>query len=119
MKKYFFIGIVMSVLSACSNNVLNPETPKQVQPQPQEKKVKPPVLGTSKEWDSSFDCDPIKVKNLIGKTGLTEKQVLSMTNARTYRSAYPGEAVTEDFRPDRVTVVIDPKTKRIIDSACG
>ncbi|USP42116.1 I78 family peptidase inhibitor [Acinetobacter sp. XS-4] len=109
----------MSLLSACSNNVLNPETSKQVQAQPQEKKVKPPVLGTSQTWDSSFDCDPIKVKNLIGKTGLTEKQVLSMTNARTYRSAYPGEAVTEEFRPDRVTVVIDPKTKRIIASACG
>lgn len=109
----------MSVLSACSNNVLNPEASKQVQAQPPEKKVKPSVLGTSKEGDSSFDCDPIKVKNLIGKTGLTEKQVLSMTNARIYRSAYPGEALTEDFRPDRVTVVMDPKTKRIIASACG
>ncbi|WP_335977314.1 I78 family peptidase inhibitor [Acinetobacter calcoaceticus] len=119
MKRYIFLGLVMSLLSACSNVELNPEPPKQVQPQPQEKEHKPPVLGTSKEWDSSFDCDPIKVKNLIGKTDLTEKQVLSMTNARTYRSAYPGEAVTEDFRPDRVTVVIDPKTKRIIDSACG
>lgn len=113
MKRYIFIGLVMSVLSACSNNVLNPETPKQVQAQPPEKQV------TSKELNSSFDCDPIKVKNLIGKTGLTEKQVLSMTNARIYRSAYPGEAVTEDFRPDRVTIVIDPKTKRIIASACG
>lgn len=110
---------MMSLLSACSNNVFNHETPKQVQTQPQEKKLKPPVLGTSKEWDSSFDCDPIKVKNLIGKTGLTEKQVLSMTNARTYRSAYLGEAVTEDFRPDRVTIVIEPKTKRIMTSACG
>ncbi|WP_333724259.1 MULTISPECIES: hypothetical protein [unclassified Acinetobacter] len=119
MKRYIFIGLVMSVLSACSNNVLNPEASKQVQAQPPEKKVKPPVLGTSNEWDSSFDCDPIKVRNLIGKTGLTEKQVLSMTNARIYRSAYPGEALTEDLRPDRVTVVIDPKTKRIVVSACG
>lgn len=119
MKRYIFIGLVTSLLSACSNNVLNPEASKQAQAQLQEKKVKPAVLGTSKEWDSSFDCDPIKVKNLIGKTGLTEKQVLSMTNARIYRSAYPGEAVTEDFRPDRVTIVIDPKTKRIIASACG
>ncbi|XAZ03437.1 hypothetical protein H2789_08470 [Acinetobacter calcoaceticus] len=109
----------MSLLSACSNNVLKPEASKQAQTQPPEKKVKPPALGTSKEWDSSFDCDPIKVKNLIDKTGLTEKQVLSMTNARIYRSAYPGEALTEDFRPERVTIVIDPKTKRIIASACG
>lgn len=109
----------MSLISSCSNYVLNSEASKQAQVQLQEKKVEPAALGTSQKWDSSFDCDPIKVKNLIGKTGLTEKQVLSMTNARTYRSAYSGEAVTEDFRPDRVTVVIDPKTKRIIASACG
>lgn len=48
MKRYIFIGLMMSVLSACSNNVLNPETPKQVQAQPPEKKFKPPVLGTKR-----------------------------------------------------------------------
>lgn len=42
-----------------------------------------------------------------------------MTNARIYRSAYIGEPVTEEFRPDRVTIVIDPKTKRIVASMCG
>jgi hypothetical protein len=41
------------------------------------------------------------------------------TNTRVYRSAYVGEPVTEEFRPDRVTIVIDPKTKRIIASICG
>lgn len=119
MQRYIFIGLMMSLLSACSNNVLNPEVPKQVKALPQEKEHNPQVLGTTNEWDPSFDCDPIKVKNLIGETGLTEIQVLSMTNARIYRSAYTGEPVTEELRPDRVTIVIDPQTKRIIASACG
>lgn len=119
MKKYILWGLVMSLLSACSNNVLNDEASKQAQGQQQELESKPLVLSTSKEWDPSFDCDPVKAKKLVGKTDLTEKQILSMTNARVYRSAYIGEPVTEEFRPDRVTIVINPKTKRIVASMCG
>ncbi|MBN6512162.1 hypothetical protein [Acinetobacter pittii] len=119
MKKYVLWGLIMNLLSACSNNVLTSEVPNQVQAQQQEIESKPLVPSTSKEWDPSFDCDPVKAKKLVGKTDLTEKQVLSMTNARVYRSAYVGEPVTEEFRPDRITIVIDPKTKRIIASMCG
>lgn len=119
MKKYILWGLVMSLLSACSNNVLNALAPKPAQGQQQELESKPLVLSTSKEWDPSFDCDPVKAKKLVGKTDLTEKQILSMTNARVYRSAYVGEPVTEEFRPDRVTIVINPKTKRIVASMCG
>lgn len=119
MKKYALWGLMISLLSACSNNVLNAEAPKPVQGQQQEIESKPLVPNTSKEWDPSFDCDPIKAKKLVGKTDLTEKQILSTTNARVYRSAYVGEPVTEEFRPDRVTIVIDPKTKRIVASMCG
>ncbi|CAI3099537.1 hypothetical protein MWMV2_MWMV2_00019 [Acinetobacter oleivorans] len=113
------MALIMTLLSACSNNVLNTEIPKQAQGQQQEQELKNPVISTSKDWGPAFTCDPIKAKNLIDKTGLTEKQVLLMTNARGYRSAYPGEAVTEDFRTDRITIVIDPKTKRILNSTCG
>lgn len=119
MKKYALWGLMISLLSACSNNVLNAEAPKPAQGQQQEIESKPLVPNTSKEWDPSFDCDPIKAKKLVGKTDLTEKQILSTTNARVYRSAYVGEPVTEEFRPDRVTIVIDPKTKRIVASMCG
>ncbi|MFL4391142.1 hypothetical protein [Acinetobacter baumannii] len=119
MKNYALWGLVMSLLSACSNNVLNAEAPKLAQGQQQEIESKTLVPNTSKEWDPSFDCDPVKAKKLVGKTDLTEKQVLSITNARVYRSAYVGEPVTEEFRPDRVTIVIDPKTKRIVASMCG
>lgn len=119
MKKYILWGLVISLLSACSNNVLNAEAPKQAQEQQQKIESKPLVPSTSKEWDPSFDCDPVKAKKLVGKTDLTEKQILSTTNARVYRSAYIGEPVTEEFRPDRVTIVINPKTKRIVASMCG
>lgn len=119
MKRCIIIGLIISLLSACSNNVLNVEAPKPAQEQQQEIESKPQVVSTSKEWDPSFDCDPVKAKKLVGKTDLTETQVLSMTNARVYRSSYVGEPVTEEFRPDRVTIVIDPKTKRIIAGMCG
>ena len=119
MKKYALWGLMISLLSACSNNVLNAEAPKPAQGQQQEIESKPLVPSTSKEWDPSFDCDPIKAKKLVGKTDLTEKQILSTTNARVYRSAYVGEPVTEEFRQDRVTIVIDPKTKKIVASMCG
>ncbi|MDV7586811.1 hypothetical protein [Acinetobacter baumannii] len=119
MKKYALWGLMISLVSACSNSVLNAEASKPAQGQQQKIESKPLVPSTSKEWDPSFDCDPVKAKHLIGKTDLTEKQVLSMTNARVYLSAYVGEPVTEEFRPDRVTIVIDPKTKRIIASMCG
>lgn len=119
MKKYILWGLVISLLSACSNNVLNDEASKQAQEQQQKIESKPLVPSTSKEWDPSFDCDPIKAKKLVGKIDLTEKQILSTTNARVYRSAYVGEPVTEEFRPDRVTIVIDPKTKRIVAGMCG
>ncbi|WP_262467546.1 serine protease inhibitor [Acinetobacter pittii] len=112
MKKYALWGLMISLLSACSNNVLNAEASKPAQGQQQEIESNPLVPSTSKEWDPSFDCDPIKAKKLVGKTDLTEKQILSTTNARVYRSAYVGEPVTEEFRPDRVTIVIDPKTKK-------
>ncbi|MCZ3099916.1 hypothetical protein NYZ00_18465 [Acinetobacter baumannii] len=53
MKKYVFWGLVMSLLSACSNNVLNAEAPRAAQGQ-QDLESRPLVLSTSKEWDPSF-----------------------------------------------------------------
>lgn len=44
MKKYVFWGLVMSLLSACSNNVLNAEAPKQAQEQQQKIESKPLVV---------------------------------------------------------------------------
>nr|WP_174505649.1 hypothetical protein [Acinetobacter sp. Marseille-Q1620] len=119
MKRYVFATFVISLLSACSENVLNAEVSKQAQGQQKGQELKHPEISVSKEWDPAFNCDPVKAKKLIGKTGLTEKQVLSMTNSRIFRSVYIGEPVTEELRPDRVTIDIDPKTKRIVASTCG
>ncbi len=54
MKKYILWGLVISLLSACSNNILNAEAPKPAQGQQQEIESKPLVPSTSKEWDPSF-----------------------------------------------------------------
>ncbi len=42
MKRYICVGLVISLLSACSNNKLNSEIPKQVQGQQPDQKLKPP-----------------------------------------------------------------------------
>lgn len=54
MKKYALWGLMISLLSACSNNVLNAEASKPAQGQQQEIESNPLVPSTSKEWDPSF-----------------------------------------------------------------
>jgi len=118
MKRYILMSAIISLLSACSNN-----DSKLVQrgSEPQEKQIQPerPDITTAKEWNPANNCDPVKAKTLIGQRNLTEDQILSMSNAQVYRSVSPTEAVTDDLRLDRVTIVIDPKTKKIIGSDCG
>lgn len=118
MKRYIFAILVINLLSACSNKALEDEAANQVQGAQVEQELKHPVQSLTNEWDPAFNCDPVKAKKLTGKTGLTEKQVLMMTNSRIFRSAYRGEPVTEELRPDRITIIIDPKTKKIFAALC-
>ncbi|RJL71681.1 hypothetical protein D5055_07135 [Acinetobacter radioresistens] len=108
----------MSVLTACSDTETKLD---QRVSKPQEKQIEPkrPDITTAKEWNPANNCDPVRAKALIGQRNLTEHQILSMSNAQVYRSVSPTEAVTDDLRLDRVTIVIDPKTKKIIGSDCG
>ncbi|GEM_PF-347480 len=120
MKRHILISIIISLLSACSNTELDvDQSINKTQEIRTTQKLEQPDITTSKEWDSSLNCDPVKAKSLIGHTDLTREQILSMSNAKVYRSVSPTEAVTDDLRLDRVTIIIDPKTKRIIGSDCG
>ncbi|WP_248135538.1 hypothetical protein [Acinetobacter radioresistens] len=42
-----------------------------------------------------------------------------MTNSEILRYARVGEAVTEDYRPNRITVIKASNTNKIIDASCG
>lgn len=100
MKKLYSVLAVLSVatLAACSNQPINKQT--QV-PQTMQ------------------NCVPESAAQLVGKTGLTETQIKALTRAEIVRMVTPGQPVTMDYRMNRVTVVVDPKTKIIIQASCG
>ncbi|XZT39426.1 hypothetical protein ACT4UV_05395 [Acinetobacter baumannii] len=52
----------MSLLSACSNNVLNAEAPRAAQGQ-QDLESRPLVLSTSKEWNRLLIATQLKRRN--------------------------------------------------------
>lgn len=100
MKKLYSVLAVLSVatLAACSNQPINEQT--QV-PQTMQ------------------NCVPESAAQLVGKTGLTETQIKALTRAEIVRMVTPGQPVTMDYRMNRVTVVVDPKTKIILQASCG
>ena len=65
------------------------------------------------------NCVPESAAQLVGKTGLSETQIKTITRAEIVRMVAPGQPVTMDYRMNRVTVVVDPKTKIILQASCG
>ena len=65
------------------------------------------------------NCVPESAAQLVGKTGLTETQIKALTRAEIVRMVAPGQPVTMDYRMNRVTVLVDPKTKIILQASCG
>jgi hypothetical protein len=56
---------------------------------------------------------------LIGQSNLTEAQIKQKTSAKMVRLVQPGQPVTMDYREDRVTVTVDPKTNKVVQASCG
>ncbi|MHA6723057.1 I78 family peptidase inhibitor [Sphingomonas sp. RS2018] len=65
-------------------------------------------------------CAAADVQGFIGRVydATTEAELRKWTGARTIRPVRPGQMVTMDFRPDRLTVRIDD-AGRIVSLACG
>lgn len=100
MKKLYSVLAVLSVatLAACSNQPINEQT--QV-PQTMQ------------------NCVPESAAQLVSTTGLSETQIKALTRAEIVRMVAPGQPVTMDYRMNRVTVLVDPKTKIILQASCG
>jgi hypothetical protein len=62
---------------------------------------------------------PEEAQKLVGKTGLSEAQIKQLTKSEIVRSVQPGQPVTMDYRDNRVTVSIDPVSKKITHASCG
>jgi hypothetical protein len=75
----------------------------------------PPPMQTT----NPSTCVPEQAVALVGQSNLSEAQIKQKTQAERVRMVYPGQAVTMDYREDRVTVTLDPLSKKIIQAACG
>ena len=75
-----------------------------------------------KEIESSL-FKTIKVaeeaQKLVGQSGLTDDQIKQKTKSEIVRKVAPGQPMTMDYRTNRVTVTIDPATKKITQATCG
>lgn len=78
---------------------------------------------TVEEWaffrQSQKQCVPEGAKALVGKSNLNDDQIKQSTKSEIVRRVAPNQAVTMDYRSERVTVTIDPKTQKITQASCG
>ncbi|MDF0488546.1 I78 family peptidase inhibitor [Sphingomonas sp. H39-1-10] len=63
-------------------------------------------------------CRSEAAASLVGHIAPDDAQVRRRTGASTIRRIAPGDMVTQDFRPDRVTLTIAPDGK-VVDARCG
>ncbi len=64
-------------------------------------------------------CRPEAAASLVGKPRVTDAQAMQLTGATMVRQIKPGDAVTMDFRQERVTVETDAGTGKITRAMCG
>ena len=74
------------------------------------------------EWaffhESQEECITKNTEQLIGKK-LTEPEIKEITHARVVRIVQPNQMVTADFQQNRVTILVDPDTNKVIKATCG
>ena len=65
-------------------------------------------------------CSVDRTGPLIGRVASVElgAEALRLTGARGIRWIQPGQAVTMDYRPDRLNISLDAQN-RVIDFGCG
>ena len=68
---------------------------------------------------SQSNCSAEDAKRLVGQSKLSEAQMKALSKAQIVRMVQPGQPVTMDYRVERVTVTIDPKTQKITAATCG
>ena len=64
-------------------------------------------------------CRPEAAAALVGKARVTDAQAMQLAGATMVRQIKPGDAVTMDFRQERVTVETDAGTGKITRAMCG
>jgi len=67
----------------------------------------------------AIECVAIQAAKLVGQSDLSEAKIKQLTQATIVRKVTPDQMMTMDYRVDRVTVTVDPQTKKIIKATCG
>lgn len=65
------------------------------------------------------ECRPDDAKALEGQVVPAEDRIKVLTGATTIRSTGPDGMLTQDFRVERVTLIVDPQTRKILRASCG
>ena len=79
----------------------------------------PPDVPPS-EGDSGYRCDSSRLGDLVGRapTEALGEEALRRSGSRSLRWIRPGDAVTMDYRPDRLNIHLDGRN-RVERFACG
>ena len=64
-------------------------------------------------------CLDEKAKDLIGKKDLPNDVIKNQTQSEIIRRILPGQPVTADYRANRITVIVDENSGKIIQANCG
>lgn len=64
-------------------------------------------------------CRPEAASQLVGRPKPTDAAARQLTGATAVRQIAPGQPVTMDYSPARVTIETDPRTGRVVRAACG
>lgn len=67
----------------------------------------------------SAACRPDAAQALVGMDAISDAEARRLTGASLVRQIQPGQAVTMDFRQERVTIETDTKTGKIVRASCG
>lgn len=144
MKKTIFLGLALVSLTACSSVQHRDSTPPKIgSPNPASQycveqggklEIRNEANGqvgychlpngqVVEEWklfrDNQANCVAEEAQKLVGQSGLTDDQIKQKTKSEIVRKVAPGQPMTMDYRTNRVTVTIDPATKKITQATCG
>ena len=144
MKKLFIICTVFLSISACSSTQNKDVSPPKIgMPNPASQHCieqggqleirneangqvgycKLPNGKVVEEWElfraNQPKCDAEEAQKLIGQSGLSDQQIKQKTQSEIVRTVAPNQPVTMDYRENRVTVTIDPSSKKILNASCG
>ncbi|MFV4925447.1 I78 family peptidase inhibitor [Acinetobacter baumannii] len=143
-EKIIFLGLALVSLTACSSVQNKDSTPPKIgSPNPASQycveqggklEIRNEANGqvgychlpngqVVEEWklfrDNQANCVSEEAQKLVGQSGLTDDQIKQKTKSEIVRKVAPGQPMTMDYRSNRVTVTIDPTSKKITQATCG